>query len=349
MKRQILHIVHVVQCIIIAIIITFQNTDSFAQKNKPSENFIGFSVTTYDGLKLPAQVMFSSKPSKNILVFIMGGSPYDEKGNTGGSWDDDCISISEKDEFYNRFITTTSSMGYTIITMAKRSFIYPCKVPRPSLNDFALDIVYLIKELKMRNIYYEEDKLVLIGHSEGSIVATKVLGLLKQKPSGCILLGSASLAFNFNTQKWEEFYLNNMMREISHFSDEQIQNVFDLFKEVHTRIHTIDEETFENVWKKNKDPIDIAPWESYNCIREYCFYNPVPNIMTSNLPILICVGEQDTAMPLVLAKRTYNELQKMGFTKATIEVIKDEVHQYKKEDVFNIIDDWIDTYINKIK
>ncbi|MFC1541064.1 alpha/beta hydrolase [Candidatus Latescibacterota bacterium] len=345
MKRPIFHITNIVQCVIIVTIITFQYTDIFAQEKKLSEDLIFFSFKTYDGLTLPAQVVSPSKPSKAVIVFIMGGTPYNEKGNIGDSWDDKCQSITEKDEFYNHFITTISSLDYTITTVAKRSFVYPCNIPRPSLNDFALDIVYLIKELKMRNLLHEEDDLILVGHSEGSIVAAKVLGLLKKQPSGCVLLGSASLAFNFNTQTWEEFYLNDIMRKVSHFSDEQIQKVFELFKYIHTSIHAIDEETFENVWKKNQDPVDFAPWESYNCIKEYCYYNPVPNLMTANLPILFCVGDNDASMPLVLAQRTYQELQKNGFTKATLKVIEGEVHQYKKEDVFKIIDDWFDTYI----
>ena len=345
MKSSILHFTNIVQCSIIAIIIAFQNITISAQIHKPSEVVTNFSVRTYDGLTLPAQIVSPAQPSKAVLVFIMGGTPYDEKGNIGGSWDDNCKSTAEKDEFYNRFITTVSSMGYTVSTLAKRNFVYPCNVPRPSLNDFALDIVYFIKELKTNNLLHDEDNLVLVGHSEGSIVATKVLGLLKQQPSGCILLGSASLAFNFYTQTWEEFYLNDIMRKVSHFSDEQIQNVFGLFKTVHTRIQTIDEETFENVWKKNKDPVDVAPWESYSCIREYSYYNPVPNLMTANVPVLFCVGENDTSMPLVLAKRTYQELQKNGFTRATLKVIEDEGHQYRKDDVFNIIDNWIDTSI----
>jgi predicted esterase len=290
-------------------------------------------------------VVSTAKSSKAVIVFIMGGTPTDEKGNMGGSWDDDCKSIAEEYEFYYQFITTMQSMDYTVATMAKRNFVYPCNIPRPSLNDFALDIFYFIQELKTSEILQNEDDLILVGHSEGSIVATKVLGLLKQQPSGCVLLGSASLAFNFSTQTWDEFYLNDIMRKLSHFSDDQILGVFELFKDVQTRIQTIDEETFENVWKKNQDPVDFAPWESYSCIREYCFYNPISNLMTANIPVLICIGENDASMPLALAQRTYSQLKENNFTKATFNVIENEGHEYNKDDVFKIIDDWFENNI----
>jgi tetratricopeptide (TPR) repeat protein len=48
-------------------------------------------------------------------------------------------------------------------------------------------------------------------------------------------------------------------------------------------------------------------------------------------------------MPMVLAKRTYDYLLKNGYQKATFRVIKDEVHQYKKYDVFAIICAWLDS------
>jgi tetratricopeptide (TPR) repeat protein len=46
-------------------------------------------------------------------------------------------------------------------------------------------------------------------------------------------------------------------------------------------------------------------------------------------------------MPEKRAAITYENLLDKGFTKATYEVIPEEVHQYKKFDVFGIIDSWI--------
>jgi hypothetical protein len=46
---------------------------------------------------------------------------------------------------------------------------------------------------------------------------------------------------------------------------------------------------------------------------------------------------------MVLAERTYKHLLKQGFNKATFIVIEGEVHQYKKEDAFAIIDQWIES------
>jgi len=195
--------------------------------------------------------------------------------------------------------------------------------------------------LKERKLLRSEDDLVLVGHSEGSIVATKVLPLLKRQPSACVLLGSASLAFDFKKQSWEDWYFVDHMRRVSGMSDEQIQQVFNLFKKIDEELPTIDEETFENQWKKNAYPVDIAPWESYNCLMEFHHYDPVPNLLASNVPVLICIGQNDGAMPMVLAERTYKHLKQHGFKKATFKVIEGEDHQYKKEDAFTIIDQWI--------
>ena len=292
---------------------------------------------------LPAQMAFPSQPSRGVIIFIMGGTPYDEHGNTGGSWDDNCVSIVEHYDFYPRFIGKIRSMGYAVATMAKRNFTYPCMIPRPCLNDFALDILFLISEMKTRNLISDENDVILIGHSEGSIVATKVLNLVQRQPAGCILLGSASLAFNYMTDSWETWYYNDIMKKVSNFSDKQIREIFELYKKIHTDIQYIDENTFETVWKKNKEPIDVAPWESYRCIREFCYYNPVPNLLTANIPVLFCTGENDTSMPLVLAERTYQQLLDMGFGKATFKAIPDVGHEYENDAVFTLIDAWITT------
>jgi hypothetical protein len=44
---------------------------------------------------------------------------------------------------------------------------------------------------------------------------------------------------------------------------------------------------------------------------------------------------------MVLAERTYKHLKQHAFKKATFIVIEGEVHQYKKDDAFTIIDQWI--------
>lgn len=327
--------------LIYLLIIVFSKNEISAQTTFSYKSHITFYINTYDGLELPAQVIEPSQASNLYIIFIMGGTPYNEKGDTGGIWDENCVSIAENDECYKRFIEKLPSLGYGCATMAKRNFVYPCFIPRPTLDDFALDICFFIKELQNRNLIRSEKEIVLIGHSEGSIVATKVLGLLKKQPAGCILLGSGSLAFDYNNESWEQWYFNDVMKRISNFSDEQIIKIFELFKQIHNEIVKIDEETFENEWKKNKYPADFALWESYHCIKEYNVYNPIPNLLSSNIPILICIGENDTSMPMLLAKRTYDELEKKGYYKAEFHVIKGEDHQFKRDEVFSIIDYWI--------
>jgi pimeloyl-ACP methyl ester carboxylesterase len=341
MKRYISTHTKVLKWLIILMIMTCVQNQTLADTKLPLSSIVDFNIKTYDGLELPAQVVRSSHPPKKMVVFIMGGTPCDQKGNMGGSWDANCVSEAEPYDLYIRFLKTMPARGYAVATMAKRNFVYPCNIPRPCLDDFARDIHSLIAELKDRKLLRSEDDLVLVGHSEGSIVATKVLPLLKRQPSACVLLGSGSLAFDFEKQSWEDWYFVDHMRRVSGMSDEQIQQVFNLFKKIDEELPTIDEETFENQWKKNAYPVDIAPWESYNCLMEYHHYDPVPNLLTSNVPVLICIGQNDGAMPMVLAERTYKHLKQHAFKKATFIVIEGEVHQYKKDDAFTIIDQWI--------
>ena len=106
------------------------------------------TVTTYDGLMLPAQLIKTENNSKKILLFINGSTPSDEKGFQGAIWNDMGKMIPEKHEFYLRFIDIMSDKGYSVATMAKRSYIYPTKIPRPTLNELALDVQFFIQELK---------------------------------------------------------------------------------------------------------------------------------------------------------------------------------------------------------
>ena len=341
MKRYISTHTKVLKWLIVSMMMTCAQIQTLANTNPLLPSITAFTVKTYDGLVLPAQVVRSSHPPKKVVVFIMGGTPCDQKGNMGGSWDANCVSEAEPYDLYIRFLKTMPAKGYAVATMAKRNFVYPCNIPRPCLDDFARDIHSLIAELKDRKLLRSEDDLVLVGHSEGSIVATKVLPLLKRQPSACVLLGSGSLAFDFEKQSWEDWYFVDHMRRVSGMSDKQIQQVFNLFKKIDEDLPTIDEKTFENQWKKNAYPVDFAPWESYNCLMEFHHYDPVPNLLASNVPVLICIGQNDGAMPMVLAERTYKHLKLNGFKKATFVVIEGEVHQYKKEDAFTIIDQWI--------
>jgi len=328
---------------ILLIVIWCSRTQTVAEAGRSFPAVIEFTVKTYDGLELPAQVIKPAGTPKKMFVFIMGGTPCDEKGNMGGSWDANCVSEAGPYEFYVRFLETIPAKGYAVATLAKRNFVYPCNIPRPCLDDLARDIHSLIAEMMKRGQLADESELILVGHSEGTIVATKVLGLLKNQPSSCVLLGSGSLAYNFSTQTWQDWYMVDHMRRVSGLGDEEIQRIFKLFKKINDELPTIDEDTFENIWKKNAEPIDFAPWESYCCIMEFAVYDPVPNLLKSNIPVLICIGQNDGAMPMVLAKRTYKDLLEQRFEKATFRVIEGEVHQYNKGDVFEIIDSWVDS------
>ncbi|HDR89323.1 MAG TPA: hypothetical protein ENN63_06805 [Bacteroidetes bacterium] len=149
---------------------------------------VTFTVKTYDGLVLPAQVIKSHTPQNKMILFINGSTPYDEKGNIGAFWTEEGSIVAEKHDFYLRFLDIMSAKGYSVATVAKRSFVYPTRLPRPDLTDLAMDIRFFIDELNRTGLLKKEKDLVIAGYSEGSIVATKVLSMLKNQPLACILL-----------------------------------------------------------------------------------------------------------------------------------------------------------------
>ncbi len=343
MKSHVLPKARVVTLFFVSTLIWCSQIPAVAESSQPSPTVIEFTVKTYDGLELPAQVIKAAGTPKKLFVFIMG-PPCDEKGNMGPSWDVNCVSVAGPYGLYVRFLKTMPAKGYAVATIAKRNFVYPCNIPRPCLDDFARDIRSLIEEMMKRQLLADESDLILAGHSNASIIATKTLPLLKKRPAACVLLGSGSNAFDFEKQPWQDWYYVDYMRRVSGMSDEQIKNEFQLFKKIHAELPTIDEDTFENVWKKNGYPFEhFAPYESYRCIIEFGVYDPVPDLLKSNTPVLICIGQNDGAMPMVLAERTYKDLLEQGFNKATFKVIEGEVHSYKKYDVFAIMDAWIDS------
>jgi len=329
--------------IIIFVLICFQATAPtlLSAPNKSSTNFV---VQTYDGLELPAQVTHTSAPFKKLLIFIHGSTPYDEFGHIGPGWDDKGQIIKQKNAFYLRFLEVLPTKGYTVATMAKRSFVYPHRIPRPSLDELALDVQFLVWELKKKELLRSEDDLVVVGYSEGSIVASKLLGLMRKQPAACVLLGSASNAFNYKTQSWRDWHMTKIYKEKKNWTDEQLETEFKKFGALMMNLLEMDENTFESEYKHSKPfGFGFAPWESYHIDKEGMFYDPSANLLASNIPILICIGENDIAMPRVLAERTYDRLRENGYEKATFTVIEDEVHQYRKYDVFAIMNAWIES------
>ncbi len=304
---------------------------------------VSFFVTTYDGLQLPAQVLHPlTGPSDKIIVFINGSTPYDEKGNIAPVYNDKGQVILKKQDFYIRFRDFMPFKGYSTVTMAKRSFVEPAGIPRPTLDELALDVAFLINELKAKKILTPEKKLYLVGYSEGSIVASKVLGWLKEQPEACILLGSGCSAFDFHNNTWREWPRTDIYRKTKNWNDEQLQTEYEQWKDIVNQISNMDENTFENEFKNSRPHgFGFAQWESYHIDKESAHYYPYANLIDANIPLLICIGENDISMPEEEAGQTYRNLVEKGFTKATYRVIPEEIHQYKKFDVFGIIDSWI--------
>jgi pimeloyl-ACP methyl ester carboxylesterase len=304
---------------------------------------VSFKVTAYDGLQLPAQVIYpATGPSDKIIVFINGSTPYDEKGNIAPVYNDKGQVMLQKQDFYIRFRDFMPPKGYNTVTMAKRSFVEPAKIPRPTLDELALDVAYLINELKAKKILTPEKKLYLVGYSEGSIVASKVLGWIKEQPEACILLGSGCSAFDYHNKTWREWTSTEIYKKTKNWTDDQIKTEYEQWKAIADQITEMDENTFENEYKKTRPfGFGFAQWESYYIDKESSHYYPEANLIDANIPLLICIGENDMAMPEKEAEQTYQNLVEKGFTKATFRIIPGEVHQYKKSDVFGIIDSWI--------
>ncbi|MFC1525842.1 hypothetical protein ACFL6X_03405 [Candidatus Latescibacterota bacterium] len=327
---------------ILGMALTSGATMAWGQAETPDTQLTRFNVTTYDGLKLPAQVLASPSPDSRLVVFVFGSTPYDEQGNQWAGWNESGENIGMRHRFYSRFLEVMSAKGYGIATMAKRSFVHSKAVPRPSLDELALDIQSLILELSGRGLAHPET-LYLVGYSEGSTVVTKVVGLLKEQPAGVILLGSGSMDHNYETQPWQEWYMTDIYRQAKGWSDEELEKEYREYGALTAGMLEVDEKVFESEWKKHGSPhgFGLAPWESYHINREVPFYNCTANLMAADTPLLFAIGEDDTAMPMMLVKRNYDRLVDGGFEKATLRVIGDEGHGYRKHDVYAIMDAWI--------
>lgn len=334
---------YLVLSFIILLVVTEFSFPNIVAKNRDNDP-VSFTVKTYDGLELPAQVIPTSGTFKKLLIYIHGSTPYDQFGNDGPGWDENGKIIKQENNFYKRFIEVMPAKGYAVATMAKRSFVYPQRIPRPTLDELALDIQFFIDQLKKKNLLATEDDLVIVGYSEGSTVATKVLGLLKKHPAACVLLGSACMSYNYQSGSWQDWYRTDLYRQKKNWTDEQIEKEFKETGSIVRDLLEMDEETFENEYKYSKPfGFGFAAWESYYIDKEVNFYDPTANILAANIPVLISIGDNDMSMPMVKAKQTYDWLLDNGYKKATFNVIEDEVHQYKKYDVFAIINAWIES------
>jgi hypothetical protein len=159
-------------------VITSGNSTVFGQSIKET---ISLSFTSFDGLEIPAQLIRTQGSSKTLL-FINGSTPYDEKGNIGGTVLPDGTLLKSPHDFTTRFMQIMSTKGCDVATMAKRSFV-DTGLPRPTLDELASEANSYVNELDRRGLLKD---LVIVGYSEGSIIASKVLGLLKVQATACV-------------------------------------------------------------------------------------------------------------------------------------------------------------------
>ena len=301
------------------------------------QDTVRHNFITFDSLELPSQLI-RSPGSERTILFLNGSTPYDEKGNMGQLLPGN-IMIKNRQDFYARFLDIMLRKGYDIATFAKRSFTYPSI--RPSLDELALDAQHYVNDLEKRGLLKD---LVIVGYSEGSIVATKLLPLIDAQ--ACILLGSASQEFDFFNGSWEDWPTGKAYQRIDGLTGEQIKLEYEQWSDIMRSLTTMDEAYFENVYKKsNPHGFGFSPWESFRIDREVQFYNPTENVVNSGLPLLIVIGENDRAMPVELAERTYNELIATGHN-AHYHMIPGESHQYNKYDVFLVMHSWLNREIS---
>jgi tetratricopeptide (TPR) repeat protein len=89
-------------------------------------------------------------------------------------------------------------------------------------------------------------------------------------------------------------------------------------------------------------------WESFYIDGEGAFFDPVPSVLYANIPVLICIGENDEAMPMTSAVKVYERLKQMGMN-VTFKKIEKEVHQYNKYDVFPVMDAWLSSNFQSVE
>lgn len=294
----------------------------------------GLIHKTNDGLYLPVR-FYKPQAFKNelpIVIFINGSTPYDAEGNAICGFP---ILYTLSQNFPVRFFKNISEMGYTVISMTKRSFAYPEMQPRPSLDDFSQDIASLIKFLVSKQIINEKRKYVLVGYSEGSIVCSKVLGMKIPLPCKAILIGSGGYPFDWHKQSIDEWPY--VLQFPDKKEDEYTIKKFKSLKELFNRIRHMTEEEFELT--KSSDNL-ICSWESLQVLKELYLYDPVPNLVKSNVPILLCSGTNDKAMPAVEIERTFHELKKHT-KRCSLSLLDGIGHEYNGNQVFKTISDWI--------
>jgi pimeloyl-ACP methyl ester carboxylesterase len=297
-----------------------------------------FEVTNGEGQILPAHVIDGGHGSRLVLLFINGSTPYDEQGNIGVVWRDDCQMLPEPHDLYQRFLDVMPGKGHSVATMAKRSFVYPCKLPRPGLDDLASDLLYFIGRLKEKQFILDEGDLVVVGYSEGSIVAAKLVAMMQKPPAGLLLLGSASLEIDCSTEAADDFYMVDVLDRISGMEDYQIIKEKQKLCLLKQQLQGLDEQQFEESWKQQNS---FAPWESLSISREVMSYNPLADISKRDIPVLFVAAGNDMVMPALLSHRTYESLKEAGMSKVSFRDIPGEVHQYITYEIFAIAHAWI--------
>lgn len=154
-------------------------------------------VKISNNIEIGATIAYKDKKEKRPFVLLIMGT---------GSLDRDGNGLGFKSNMYKELSDMFVDMGYVCIRYDKRGTHESTGNSKTSgLSDLVKDAANVIEYAKKLE-YVDENKVVLCGHSEGSMIAT--LLTKTEEPQGLILLGGAGMGL-----KEAMLYQNNLVVE----------------------------------------------------------------------------------------------------------------------------------------
>ena len=154
-------------------------------------------VKIVNDIEIGATIAYKDKTEKRPFVLLIMGT---------GSLDRDGNGLGFKSNMYKELSDMFVDMGYVCIRYDKRGTHESTGDSKTSgLSDLVKDAANVIEYAKKLE-YVDENKVVVCGHSEGSMIAT--LLTKTEEPQGLILLGGAGMGL-----KDAMLYQNNLVVE----------------------------------------------------------------------------------------------------------------------------------------
>ncbi len=154
-------------------------------------------VIIKNDIDIGATISYKDKEQKRPFVLLIMGT---------GSLDRDGNGLGFKSNMYKELSDMFVDMGYVCIRYDKRGTHESTGDSKTSgLSDLVKDASNVIDYAKKLD-YVDENKVLLCGHSEGTMIATLLSKI--QQPQGLILLGGAGMGL-----KDAMLYQNNLVIE----------------------------------------------------------------------------------------------------------------------------------------